>query len=375
MGHNMPRLILVGGGHAQLSVLRALATEPLAVEAVLVTPTAFQIYSGMLPGWIAGHYSMEACRIDLRPLAHAANVRLVLDSVVGIDANRRTVELSDGSKLDYDALSIDVGSETNTSWLQAADERLLAIKPLNTFVQRWPDIVTLASQKNGYHLAIVGGGAAGVELAFAARYSFTSKGIKAEVALVASENGLLTGHAESVKNRTQALLVHHGIRLHKAQAVGVAEGFQMSTGELLKADCVIATTGARPARWLANTALARDEQGYILVDAQQRSVSHPNVFAAGDVCVREDIRLPRSGVHAVFAGPVLANNLLSSLTGNSLQRYRPRKKSLYLLATGPQHAIASWGGLSAQGHWVWRWKNWIDQRFMRKNRIVSKARS
>jgi len=329
----------------------------------------------MLPGWIAGHYSMEECRIDLRPLAQAANVRLVLDSVVGIDANRRTVELSDGSKLDYDALSIDVGSETNTSWLQAADERLLAIKPLNAFVQRWPDIVTSASQINGYHLAIVGGGAAGVELAFAARYAFTSKGIKAEVALVASVNGLLPGHAESVKKRTQALFVHHGILLHKAHAVGVAEGLQMATGELLKADCVIATTGASPARWLANTGLTRDEQGYILVDAQQRSVSHPNVFAAGDVCMREDIRLPRSGVHAVFAGPSLANNLLSSLTGNSMQRYRPRKKSLYLLATGPKHAIASWGGLSAQGHWVWRLKNWIDRRFMRKNRIVSKAES
>lgn len=365
----MPRLILIGGGHAQLSVLRALATDQLEVEAVLVTPSAYQIYSGMLPGWVAGHYTMEECRIDLRPLALAANVRLILGSVVGIDTKRRVVELSDGSTLDYDALSIDVGSETDTSWLQATDERLLPIKPLNAFVRHWPDIVTSASQRSDYHLAIVGGGAAGVELAFAARYAFTSKGIQAEVVLVASENDLLPGHAESVKKRVQNLLHHHGIRLHQAQAVGVAEGLQLATGERLQADCIIATTGARPAAWLRNSGLARDEQGYILVDAQQRSVSHANVFAAGDVCVREDIRLPKSGVHAVFAGPILANNLLSNLTGNALQRYRPRKKSLYLLATGSQYAIASWGRFSAQGHWVWRWKNWIDQRFMHKNRI------
>lgn len=365
----MPRLILVGGGHAQLSVLRALANKKLDVEAVLVTPSAYQIYSGMLPGWIVGNYTMEECRIDLRPLAQAANVRFVLGSVVEVDARRRVVELSDGSTLDYDTLSIDVGSETDTSWLQAVDERLLPIKPLNTFVHRWPSIVTTASQRSDYHLAVVGGGAAGVELAFAARYAFISKGIRAEVALVASENGLLPGHAESVKKRAKNLLLHHGIHLHQAQAVGVAEGLQLATGERLQADCVIATTGARPAAWLENSGLSRDEQGYILVDSQQRSVSHANVFAAGDVCVREDVHLPRSGVHAVFAGPILANNLLSNLTGSPLQHYRPRKKSLYLLATGSQYAIASWGRFSAQGHWVWRWKNWIDQRFMHKNRL------
>jgi len=370
MVDNMPRLILVGGGHAQLSVLRALANKKLDVEAVLVTPSVYQIYSGMLPGWIVGNYTMEECRIDLRPLAQAANVRFVLGSVVEVDARRRVVELSDGSTLDYDTLSIDVGSETDTSWLQAVDERLLPIKPLNTFVHRWPSIVTTASQRSDYHLAVVGGGAAGVELAFAARYAFISKGIRAEVALVASENGLLPGHAESVKKRAKNLLHHHGIRLHQAQAVGVAEGLQLATGERLQADCVIATTGARPAAWLENSGLSRDEQGYILVDSQQRSVSHANVFAAGDVCVREDVHLPRSGVHAVLAGPILANNLLSNLTGSPLQHYRPRKKSLYLLATGSQYAIASWGWFSAQGHWVWRWKNWIDQRFMHKNRLA-----
>ncbi|MGZ8257032.1 MAG: FAD-dependent oxidoreductase [Gallionella sp.] len=369
----MLRLILVGGGHAQLSVLRALAKQRLNVEAVLVTPSAYQIYSGMLPGWIAGHYSMDECRIDLRPLAQAAHVQLLLATVVGIDAQRDVVKLADGATLDYDLLSIDVGSETDTSWLQAADERLLPIKPLNEFVQRWPDIVSSAAQKRDYHLAIVGGGAAGVELAFAARYAFNLKAINAQVTLVASENGLLPGHAASVKARAQKRLQQQGIRLCQAQAVGAADGLQLATGEKLQADCVIAATSARPTAWLANTGLARDEQGYLSVDAQHRSVSHANVFAAGDVCVREDIRLPRSGVHAVFAGPIVANNLLATLTGNALQRYRPRKKSLYLLATGAQYAIASWGRFSAQGHWVWRWKNWIDQRFMRNNRIQKKS--
>ncbi|MEQ1814696.1 MAG: FAD-dependent oxidoreductase, partial [Candidatus Nitrotoga sp.] len=202
-----------------------------------------------------------------------------------------------------------------------------------------------------------------------AQYAFSNNGNLASVVLVVSENGILPGHAVSVKRRAQTLMRKRGIQLYQAQAVGVPNGLRLSTGELLQANCIIAATGARAAAWLGHTDLTRDEQGYILVDAQHRNVSHPNVFAAGDICSRIDVKLTRSGVHAVFAGSVLAHNLLAKLNGQPLQRYRPRKKSLYLLATGPRHAIASWGWFSAQGHWVWLWKNWIDRRFMRKHGV------
>ncbi|MDD2719794.1 MAG: FAD-dependent oxidoreductase [Gallionella sp.] len=364
----MYRLIMVGGGHAQLSVLKALAQKTsLDIDAVLITPSPYQIYSGMLPGWMAGHYNLSDCRINLCPLAEAAGVRLIFSKVVGIDAKRRRVELSNGTYLDYDGLSLDVGSEGDTSWLEAVGERLLPIKPLGDFVQRWPAILTAASQQDDYRLVVVGGGAAGVELAFAAQHAFATQRCKqASVRLVASESGILSGHAAGVKARTRALLRQRGITLYQGRAVGITEGVALSSGESLRADCLIAATGARPPAWLRNTDLALDEHGYILVDGQHRSLSHPNVFAAGDVCSRADIKLARSGVHAVFAGPVLARNLIASIGGQKPQSYRPRKRSLYLLATGPQYAIASWGEFSAQGHWVWRWKNWIDRCFMRK---------
>ena len=375
----MHRLILAGGGHAHLGVLKVLAKSPRRNEAMLVTPGAFQIYSGMLPGWMAGHYSLSDCMIDLRPLAEAAGVRLVFGKVVGIDAELRRVMLSDGTHFEYDTLSLDVGSETDTSWLEATGERLLPVKPLGDFVQRWPAILTAASQQDDYRLVVVGGGAAGVELAFAARHAFVMQHCKqATVALVVSKSGILPGHAASVQARTWAMLKQRGITLYQGQAAGTQQGVALSSGVSLPADCVIAATGARAPAWLCNTALALDENGYVLVDAQHRSLSHPEVYAAGDVCARADTLMARSGVHAVFAGPVLAHNLIADLTGQvgingrALTSYHPRRRSLYLLATGPQHAIASWGGFSAQGDWVWRWKNWIDRRFMRSNGTLPK---
>ena len=157
-----------------------------------------------------------------------------------------------------------------------------------------------------------------------------------------------------------------GLGLHFFRGVGSEDGVLLSDGRLLQADRVIAATGARAPVWLGMSKLALDEHGCILVDKYHRSVSHPNVLAAGDVCARTDAVMSRSGVHAVRAGPVLGENLMAILNGTSLQSYAPKRHSLYLLVCGPRFAVASWGQWSAEGQWVWRWKDWIDRRFVRK---------
>jgi len=364
----MYRLILVGGGHAHLSVLHTLATSRSNIEVVLITPGTHQAYSGMLPGWMAGHYRLSDCQIDLRPLALAAGVKLVINHVTGMDANRRRVALSDGSHLNYDLLSLDVGGETDLSWLEALGKRLLPIKPMGVFVQRWSEMMTKVAKQNDFRLVVVGGGAAGVEIALAAQYAFNKCSYNATVTLIASERGVLPGHAPGVANRVRDLLKQRGITLHQAHAVGVEDGVLLGNGNHLSADIVIAATGSIPPYWLKTSQLGLDEYGYISVDATHRSLSHHDVFAVGDVCARTDTVMARSGVHAVFAGSVVAHNLIASMTDGKFVRYLPRRRSLYLLATGPKHAVASWGAFSAAGHWVWRWKNWIDRRFMNKHK-------
>jgi len=361
------KLVLVGGGHAHLSVLRALAKHrPAGLDVVLVSPSRHQNYSGMLPGWLAGHYALSACRIDLQPLAQAAGARLLLDQMVGLDAQRRCVVLQEDRQIRYELLSLDVGSETNTSWLEVLGQKLLPLKPLDSFFASWPRVLAEARSKPGYRLVVVGGGAAGVEVALAALHAFSQAGVAGRVDLVAAESGLLPGHAPAVQARVQRFARQAGLGVHLLRGVGTEEGVLLADGRLLRADRVIAATGARAPVWLGAAKLKLDEHGYLLVDKHHRSVSHPNVFAAGDVCARHDAVLSRSGVHAVHAGPVLAHNLLSVLSGAALQAYAPKRRSLYLLACGPHHAVASWGGWSAEGQWVWRWKDWIDRRFIRR---------
>jgi pyridine nucleotide-disulfide oxidoreductase family protein len=361
----MKRLLLVGGGHAHLAVLRHLALHRRGdLEVTLVTPVSRQLYSGMLPGWIAGHYRLEDCLIDLEPLAAAAGVRLILDRVVAVDAAARVLRPDGSGPLDYDLLSLDVGSETDTAGLEALGDRLLPLRPLEVFLARWPRLLAQARTQQAVSLVVVGGGAAGVEVALAARRALSGLTLPAQLHLIASEAGLLGGHAPGVRERARRCATRAGVIVHDQRGVGTEAGVQLSDGTLLRADAVIAATGARAPGWLAGSGLALDEAGYILVDAHHRSLSHDDVFAAGDVCSRPDTVLMRSGVHAVQAGPVLARNLLAALAGQPLEAYRPKARPLYLLACGERHAIASWGAWSAEGRWVWRWKDAIDRRFV-----------
>jgi pyridine nucleotide-disulfide oxidoreductase family protein len=372
----MKRLVLVGGGHAHLSVLRAMAQKrPKDVELTLITPSAHQNYSGMLPGWISGHYEQAECRVDLRTLTDAAGANLILESIVGMDAARRCVGLADGRHVEYDLLSLDVGSEADTSWLQTLGDKLLPIKPLDDFYLKWPKVLSEARAKGNFRLVVVGAGAAGVEIALAAKHAFAESCVDGQVDLVASESGLLSGHSETVQHRVRTYVERSGIRLHCQRAVGTDNAVLLSDGTLLQADCVIAATGARAPVWLQVSGLALDGNGYIAVDRNHRSVSHANVFAAGDVCARSDALIQRSGVHAVHAGPVLADNLKAVLSGAAARPYHPKPRSLYLLACGPRYAIASWGRWSAEGKWVWKWKDWIDRGFIARFSVTPAANS
>jgi pyridine nucleotide-disulfide oxidoreductase family protein len=363
---HVKRLILAGSGHAHLALLRALASHPLpAVQAVLVAPSRYEIYSGMVPGWIAGHFTLNEIRVDLLPLCRAANVRLIAGRIVGMDAGRRHVACSTGEHLDYDLLSLDIGGEIDLSWLQPSEDRLIAARPFHSFVPRWQQTVQAAQTAAGFRLVVVGGGAGGVEIALAARHAFAARGLDASVDLIASESGVLNGHAPAVSRRIRRLAARFGVRIHDERAVGAGNGLLLSNAERLLADRIVAATGVRPARWLRLSKLSLDEQGYIIVDSAHRSVSHPEVFAAGDVCSRQDVNMERSGVHAVHAGAILARNVVAAVAGGSMCAYRPRRRSLYLLATGPRYAVASWGSWSGEGAWVWYWKRWIDRRFIR----------
>lgn len=362
-------VILAGGGHAHLAVLADWAGRPLPnTERWLVTSSRFTAYSGMVPGWLAGIYRSDDLLIDLAPLAERAGAQLILADVVGLDPSRRMLSLSSGDAMPFDLLSLATGGETDISAFADAGDRLLPVRPMGMFMQRWSHLLQTTANAAMIHVVVVGGGAAGVELVLAADIALRRMSRSVRLSLVTPDGCFLSGHAERIRQLVRKELADRGIALHFAQATGSADGLLLSSGKFLPADCIIAATGSRAPPWLTQSGLACNPHGFVAVGADLRCISHPSIFAAGDIIDRTDRRLERSGVHAVKSGPVLAANLRATVEGSALRHYRPRETTLYLLALGDRRAIMSWGRFSGSGRWVWRLKDWIDRRFVAGHR-------
>lgn len=365
----MKRLVLLGGGHAHVFVLDAFARRPLSgVELTMVAPYPRQVYSGMLPGWIAGHYPLDACTISLETLASRAGCRRHGTAGIGLDTERREVLCADGSRIGYDLLSIGVGSTTALDGITGVENFALPVRPIEAFIRGWEHILDEARAAGGTTLALLGGGAAGVELALSMQYRLNRDidGGRVSLHLVSGSPDLLPGHPSGIGKRLTRLLLERGIQpwLGK-QAVAVAPGeVRLAGGESIAACHTIAATGAAAPSWLRTSGLALDGLGFIRTDAQLRSVSHPDIFAAGDIAAMAGQDHPKSGVYAVRAGPPLAENLRRAVSGLPLLAHKPQRRALYLISTGGRHALASWGPLHWEGDWVWRWKDRIDRGFI-----------
>ncbi len=359
MTAGLPRLVLLGGGHAHLHVLQDLARTPSAVAAaVLVSPHGTLSYSGMVPGVVGGVYAPSACTIPLVRLAAAAGVRYVAAEAVGLDAAGRRVVLADGSSLPYDVLSLDIGGQQDVQALPGAAGHAVFVRPLGAFVQRLASWLG-AARPDGPGRVVIGGGAAGFELAMALRRR------PLPVALVTGGAQLLAGYPPGVVRRAERALARAGVEVLRSRALSVGPAFVELEGGVRRAceGCLIATGSTAPP-WLAGSGLALDSQGFVRTGPTLQSVSHPEVLAAGDVATRVDVDRPRSGVQAVRAGLPLARNLRLLLAGRPLRPYTPPRRTLNLLACGDGRAIMSWGGWSAEGRWAWWWKDHIDRAFV-----------
>lgn len=363
----MKRLVLLGGGHAHVYVLDRFARErPRGVEVVLVTPSDRQLYSGMLPGWIAGAYPLEACAIPLAPLVERTGARLFEADCTGLDPEIHVVECADGTHVEYDLLSIDVGSTTAVAAIPGAPEYAIPVRPIEAFAVAVGELLRVAGEGGAGDAAVIGGGAAGVEIAFALNARLAAMGRRdARVAVVGASSRPLDGLAPLAQRRALALMRERGIAWFGGERVRkVAAGaVTLADGRTIGAAKVFVATGAAAHPWLAASGLATDEAGFVRVDRALRSTSHADVFAAGDCAAYADQR-PKSGVFAVRAGPPLAENLLRALRGEPGLPWRPQRRALYLVSVGEGYALGAWGPLAWWGRWVWHVKDNIDRRFI-----------
>ncbi|MEO8855376.1 MAG: FAD-dependent oxidoreductase, partial [Burkholderiaceae bacterium] len=267
-------VVLLGGGHSHVVALRNFAMRPMpGIRLTLVCTDVMTPYSGMLPGYVAGHYSFEDVHIDLDRLAQFAGARFIAAEAIGLDRSARRVLLRGRPALAYDRLSIDIGSTPGLDGVPGVQSFATAVKPIAQFNRRWLGLLERVRTHSGTStIAVVGAGAGGVELLLAMQYRLrkelhaTGRSIgEPEFHLFCAGGEVLPTHAPSVQRRFERVLRVRKVQVHVNATVDeVAEGrlHSASTG-WVDADEIVWVTHAAGAAWLRETGLDLDESGFL----------------------------------------------------------------------------------------------------------------
>ena len=371
------RLLLVGAGHAHLEIIRRqIITPHRRLEITVVSNDELHVYSGMVPGYLRGTYSLEEIAFRLDPLVRSCGGRFIRATATALDATNQIVHLDGVNSINYDLVSFNIGSLA----MGQTDPRVAAhaaiVKPISQAAELKTRVEQLASEirNKPARVVLVGAGAAGVEVAttIARRLDAASRG--RHITLLDAAVRILAGYSERFQTRAVDILKRAGIALRTGQkAIGVTpEGVGLDDGSTIPSDLTVWLTGAAAIPMFEGSGLTCDARGFLLVDGALRSLDDPRVFAAGDCATLDQHReTPKAGVYAVRMGPALWESLVATVDGTRPIYYEPQRAFLSILNTGDGRALLRYENLISHSRWAWWLKDRIDRKFMLRYHALS----
>lgn len=360
---NNKKIVLIGGGHTHALVLHALKAEPLSgAKVTVINPGKTAPYSGMLPGFVAGHYSRTDLDIDLAKLCAAVGATLIDGRAVGLDPSRKKVLLENDKELDFDIASVDVGITSKMDALPGFAAHGIPAKPLAVFASRWDAFRGAAGPKN---VAIIGGGIAGAELAMAMAYALRKDSSTVSVRLL-DRSSILSSNGKTAQRHVRRELSRNSVEVVEGADVAEvsATGITLGDGSHLPSNFVVGAAGATPHEWVKNTGLKLVD-GFIEIN-ETLQTSASAVFAVGDCAHMSFDPRPKAGVFAVRQAPILTTNLRRAISGEALLLYDPQSDYLKLVSLGSKRAFGEKNGWAFSGHIMWWIKDKIDRDFMKQ---------
>lgn len=364
------------------TIAQAQAWTDRGIEVTLVDPQRWLYYSGMVPEYLGGVYDLDEIRIDLERLAREAGMSFVQERATALDPESRRVTTADGDEHPYDLLAVDVGAVN-----PAVPDAAVATKPIFRIRELEPAIRdALASPSGTLRLTIVGGGAAGTEVALnvTGRFHAAGRAEDLHLTIVEQEAHLLPRFPTGMQRYAASRLRKRGVplqlrttveRVEKRSDDALVHVRTDETGaDTVQADAVLWATGTVGPSFLDESGLPTDDRGFLQVTEQLRTPPHPRILAAGDCATIRARPLPKVGVHAVKQGPDLRANLDRSLRqlsvgsvppASSLTSFRPYPLAPLVLSTGTQEGLWTAGSRWAAHPWLLRLKHWVDRRWIR----------
>lgn len=408
-------IVLVGGGHSHGVALEQWRRNPKKnrpiAEITLITPNEKTVYSGAVPGYLEGLWDRRDCEFAIGSLARSLDITVKVDEVVGLDLKKQLVLCRKRSPIAFDLLSLNLGSVPRLPIGVVASDRIIPMKPMDKMLDRLDHYFRSQSsntQSNHtqsshtqssntqsdqvvpkrqvgdplFSVAIVGGGLGGLEVALSLKSRW---GDRLKLALIcrgdiASTQDIVFRKVLMAELQRRSIQIYRHTTVEALQEHEQGVTLQFSSGETYDCDVSLWATEAIAPPWLQETGLSTDDRGFVQVDQTLRSLSHPQIFASGDIAsylsthfatqnTTDQVQsLPKAGVFAVRQGKTIGQNLTRSLSQKSLKLFQDRSQYLSLISLGDRRAVATYGSMSlTQSPWrsiLWHWKRSIDDSFV-----------
>ncbi len=372
----MKKLLLIGGGHSHAIGLVAPSVSALSlmnnIDITIISDGETSAYSGILPAYIAGYYSPEDVFIPIKKIAERKGINFILDSLIDINADLKYVVCQSGKVINFDVLSIDIGSTPKKSHIEGADLYSIPAKPVTLLLEKWQKIVNYYQDNpsESITLNIIGGGAGGVELALNMNRKLTTilPNNQVTINLIHRGERLLENHNQWVSYKLTEILQVNQINLYlNSEVEKINQGeITLKSGDKIKGNYHILVTQASAPLWLKDNSINTDKEGFILIKNTLQTTNYDYIFASGDIATLKENSHPKAGVFAVRQGKHLFQNLVNFLENKPLKPYITPHNYLNIIGTGNKSAIASWGYLAWESPLLWYLKNRLDRRFMAK---------
>ena len=331
-GDRRPRVVVVGGGFAGLSAVRALSDAD--VEVLLLDDDLYNTFQPLLYQVATGGLNPGDVTYALRAFAaRHPNAQFRRMRVSGVDAERRCVRTDSGDEIGYDYLVLCCGVTANYFGIPGAEEhawtvytRKAAIEVrdrmlgnLEAYAQGRPEAVEPV-------IVVVGAGATGVEMAGTlAELRNTALPVTypeidlahVRVVLVELTDQVLGPFAPRLRRYTAKELRKRGVELRLGTAVKEVhpDGVVLSDGERLPSAATIWASGVKVHDQIAGWGLPQGRGGRIQVEPDMRVVGHPEIFAVGDIAASVGGVLPQLAQPAIQGGRHTAAQIRRLLAG------------------------------------------------------------
>ena len=363
-------LVLVGGGHAHLTVLKHSDDFiERGHRVTLISPSPYHYYSGMGPGLLSGMYRPHEVRFNIRKMALDRGASFLKGTVVGVDPEQGVVLIESGDEISYDVVSFNTGSSVPLTGVAESETDVFPVKPIDNLLKA-RNAVLERLKAGAPQLMVIGGGPAGLELTGNLWRLVNDQGATAKITLLAGRK-LLARCPEKVRRFAIQSLRSRSIEIAEgANVERLADGHAALTdGRYLQADVKLIAWGIEPSPLFRKSGIPTTEDGGMLVNEFLQSIKYPEIFGGGDCISFQKKPLDKVGVYPVRENPILYQNLLAAVTGEEMVPFNPQEKYLLIFNLGDGKAIFWKENRIFHGRLFFYLKNYIDRKFMKNFQV------